>query len=153
MTQKHDWASYQTYINAHERVLRTYAKFMEYPKRYKLDEVNENWFILSCKELIFTTYNGGKIRVDIIKDVEVDVSVPQRKKARTFAYSYSCSRPGGSRLIRYDSPDTEVGPKTPDHHRYHHKHDFTSGKEVITKVADDAWPHVSDFFNEVLTSF
>ncbi len=153
MIRKHDWASYQTYMDAHERVLKTYEKFMEFPKTYTKEVANESWVIFRCQELIFTTYNGSKVQVDLHKDVEIDASVPTRKKARIFAYSYHCGRLGGPNLIRYDSPDIQIGPKTPKHHYYHHKHDFTSGKEVITRVPNDSWPHVSDFFHEVLMTF
>jgi len=152
--RKHDWASLQTYLNAHERVLRTYSKFMDHPVQYKQSRVTENYLILECQS-IFTTYNGTKVRVDIYKDVEIDDSILNRERALTFGYSYNANRPGVGNLLRYDSPDppAEISPSTPAHHRFHHKHDWSSGTEVIVKIPDDEWPHVDQFFQEVLTRF
>jgi len=149
MSRKHDWASYQKYINAHERVLRTYSKFMDQPKLYQKELPSDRWLILECEGIQFNTHNGNKVRVDIHKDAVIDPSIPNRPRARTFTYRFNCSNQMDA-LLRYDGPDLEIGPRTPSHHSFHHKHDFTSGREVITRSEDDEWPHVHEFFNEVL---
>jgi len=77
-----------------------------------------------------------------------------RPRARTIYYEYSCNEPGKDTLIRYCGPDPDYDPKKhPPHNDRHHRHDFTSGKEIITPIESDAWPHVSYFFDEVLKSF
>lgn len=93
MSLKHDWASIQTYLNAHERVLRTYVKYMEHSKGYIQTLVTANYLLLECKGIIFNTYSGNKVRVDITKDVEIDDSVPRRTRALTVGYSYNANMP------------------------------------------------------------
>lgn len=139
MKKKHDWASIQTFLNAHDRVLRTYSRYMDSPKQYKLKWVTPNYLSMECLEIQFTTYKGNTVRVDITKDVEIDDTNPKWKLARTFSYSYNANRPGVGNLIRYDSPDIVIGANTPHHHLYHHRHDWTSGSEKITKVDENAW--------------
>lgn len=150
---KHGWNSLVHYLEIHETILRTYEKYMESPRIYNKNWLNELHLFLSCTRIIVTTYRGSRIRIDIEKDVEVDDSIPGRLRAKTFGYKYSANRPGEPSLIRYCSPHWDANPeKAPDHHRYHHKHDFTRGKEIITKTGND-WPHVGEFFEEVLKNF
>jgi len=153
---KHDWASMQTYINAHDRVLRQYSKFMDHPRQYQHARITPNYLLLKCENILFTTYKGNRVRVDITKDVEIDDSIPKREQARTFGYSYNANRPGLGNLIRYDSPDPAdeiCRAAIPYHHRFHHKHEWTSGVEHILRISDDAWPHVDEFLGEVLSKF
>lgn len=152
-SRKHDWASLQTYLNAHERVLNTYARYMDRPRQYDQTMVTPNYLLLECTGIQFTTYNGNRVRVDITKDVEIDDTNPKRPMVRTVGYSYNANRPGQGNLIRYDSPDppAQLGPGSPPHHFFHHKHDWTSGQEQIIRIGDDDWPHVDEFFHEVLT--
>ena len=152
---KHGWASLETYLNAHDRVLRTYTKFMDQPKQYRYEWANSNYLVLKCHGIDFTTYSGNKVRVDLYKDVDIDDSNPKRLRARTSGYSYNANRPGVGNLIRYDSPDlaVTVAQSTPFHHQFHHKHDWTSGVEQIIRISDDNWPHVHEFLNEVLSTF
>ena len=155
MSLKHDWASLQTYLNAHERVLNTFAKFMIQPRSYKLTQITANYLLLECTDIQFTTYAGNKVRVDITKDVEIDDSNPKRLKALTSGYSYNANKPGVGNLLRYDSPDSpaQLGPKSPAHHYHHHKHEWVDGEEQITHIGDDDWPHVDEFIREVLSDF
>lgn len=153
--RKHDSASLQRYLNAHERVLNTYSRYMDHPKVYRQNFLTPNYLLLECVGIIFTTYNGNKVRADITKDVEIDDSIPGRPRAMTFGYSYNANRPGIGNLIRYDSPDlpAQLGPGSPTHHYFHHKHVWVSGKEQIIRVGDDDWPHVDEFFHEILSTF
>ena len=153
--RKHDWASLQTYLNAHDRVLSHYAKFMDFPRQYLHTRVTPNYLVLKCENMLLTTYNGNKVRVDISKDVEIDDSNPKRERALTFGYSYNANRPGVGNLIRFDSPDppAAITPSTPYHHHFHHKHEWPNGVEQILKIADDEWPHVDEFLHEVLSNF
>ncbi len=89
MTLKHDWASLQTYLNAHERVLNTYSKYMDKPRIYQQTLITANYLLLECTGIAFTTYAGSKVRVDITKDVEIDDSNPKRLRALTVGYSYN----------------------------------------------------------------
>lgn len=151
--KKHDWATRQSYLNAHERVLRTYEKWMDHPHSYKHTQVTAEYLLLQCHGIIFTSYQGNKVRVDITKDVEIDTSNPKRLLARTFGYSYNAVEQRTGNRIRYDSPDSVFTPATPYHHRFHHKHVEQNGKETITRVPNDEWPHVDEFFREVLSAF
>ncbi len=45
------------------------------------------------------------MRIDISKDVEIDITVRNRPKARTYNYSYNANTPKGGSLIRYCGPD------------------------------------------------
>lgn len=153
--KKHDWASLQRYMNAHERVMNTYAKFMDRPRTYEQTLVTPNYLLLECKGILFTTYNGNQVRVDISKDVEIDDAIPKRPQALTVLYSYNANRPDGDNLIRYDSPDppAQITPLTPLHHHFHHKHVWVAGREQILRAGDDAWPHVEEFFQEIMENF
>ena len=151
---RHGWRPLQRYIEVHERVLRIHSMHMDPPKVYREEWINPNYHYLSCEQINFTTFYGNKIRVDIRIDVDVDDSVPNRKKAKTFVYTFSAYQPGGNPLIRYCSPhDEDHLERTAPHHRDHHKHDFTSGKEQITIIDAELRPHVGEFLNEVLTKF
>ena len=152
---KHGWNSLQHYLEIHDKTLRFYQKHMETPRVYKYEKLNEYFHTLTCLKIFVHTYKGTRVRIDIKKDMTVDPSNPKRPRARTFRYSYNANIPGGSDLIRYCSPheDWEQEGSAP-HHKHHHKHDFTKGpKEKITLLGDDEWPHVGEFFEEVLNSF
>ena len=95
------------------------------------------------------TYKGTVVRIDIRKSALIDPDIKTRLRARTYEYSYSANLPKIGELIRYCGPH-DIDTKSPDHHKFHHKHDFTSGEEVITKIDDDEWPHVDEFLREVL---
>lgn len=151
---KHDWNSLKDYIERHERFIHFYQRYMETPRVYKYEWITDQYLNLSCAQIILNTYIGTRVRVDIDKDVEVDDSNPKRPKARTYSYSYSANIPGGKNLIRYCSPHEdweEEGAAL--HHKHHHKHDFTVQPTQILLLAADEWPHVSQFFDEVLSSF
>lgn len=152
---KHDWNSLENYLNVHSKTLRDYAKRME---DGVIRQCSPTWWTpiyleLSCQKIFFITDKGNRVRVDIRKEAEIDDTYA-RPRARTIYYEYSCNEPGKDTLIRYCGPDPDYDPKKhPPHHDRHHRHDFTSGKEIITPIESDAWPHVSDFFDEVLKSF
>ena len=155
MSLKHDWATLQTYLNAHERVLSTYTKFMDAPRTYTQTRVTTNYLLLECMNIQFTIYNGTKVRADITKDVEIDESNPKRLLALTVGYSFNANAPRKGNLVRYDSPDPrgQLGPGSPPHHYHHHKHLWVSGQEQILRIGDDDWPHVDQFFHEILTNY
>ncbi len=44
-------------------------------------------------------------------------------------------------------------PDPAEHQRYHHRHDAAGAAEFVTMLPDDAWPQVSDFLDEVVTTF
>jgi hypothetical protein len=154
---KHDWNSLENYLTIHEKILRFYNKWMDPPRTYRVEKLTQEGsdLILSCHSAFLTTEKGTRIRVDIEKIVEVDDTLPNRKKARTYSYSYSANIPGGDKLIRYCSPheDGEEEGSAP-HHKHHHKHDFTKKPEIkIIVLEADSWPHVGDFLKEVRETF
>lgn len=150
---KHGWNSFENYIGVHEKTLRFYEKYMESVRTYSHSNDTEFDYKLRCEGIFFHTYHGTRIRVDLAKDLEIDPTNPKRRRARVERYTYSANLPGRGPLIRYCSPHDrwELEGSAP-HHRFHHKHDFTSGQEVITKTGDN-WPHVGEFLEEVLKSF
>lgn len=144
---KHGWNSWDGYLAVHEQVLRFYSRYMETPKTYVIETVTDQFYILRCENIVFITYSGTKIRVDIRKRVLI-AERHGRSMARTFGYSYNANRPNpdGRTLIRYDSPHE-------DHNQFHHKHDFTLNPPRIIELGDDNYPHVGDFLKEALESF
>lgn len=153
MKRKHDWNTLENYLNVHERVLHRYSGNMLTVKTYSIRKITDYFRVLRAENINFRTFNGNEIRVDIRKNVEVDPSNKKRPRARTYDYTYSASIPNGEKLIRYCSPHEDVKPGAPDHHQFHHKHIFKDGKEKIQKIADDEWPHVNEFLQEVLDSY
>src|SRR5690606_13426128 len=105
--------------------------------------------------LFLRTHRGTVVRVDIEKEVEIDLTIDTRPRARTHGYSYSAIIPRSGTLIRYCSPhdDSHIEGSAP-HHKFHHKHDFTKGPAgAITLLGDDEWPHVGQLLDEVLGRF
>jgi hypothetical protein len=86
------------------------------PKVYQTDENTSQWVTITCEKILLRTKKGNIIRADITKDVEIDDSVPNRRKARTFTYTYSANIPGGEKLFRYCGPHVDVDlDEAPDH--------------------------------------
>jgi hypothetical protein len=126
---------------------------MNPPKVYEHRWFTPQWLQLTCLPIFLTTYKTTLVRVDIRIDVEVDDSVA-RPQARTFDYTFSANLPGKSTLIRYCSPHPDPETLTaPGHHAHHHRHDFTSGKEVIKLLDAESRPYVGEFLDEVLAHF
>ena len=152
---KHGWNSLTDYISIHEKTIRFYQKFMETPRVYSYQINTEFDHELTCTGIIFHTYSGTRVRVDIEKGLEIDPSNPRRLRARTFDYTYSANIPNGPRLIRYCSPHQDWEEEgTASHHAHHHKHDFTKNpKGDVTLLRQDEWPHVGEFFEEILGRF
>lgn len=128
---------------------------MEEPRIYRYDENNDFFHQLTCLGIFLHTYRGTRVRIDIAKDIEVNPSNPKRPRARTFSYSYEANYPKGAEIWRYCSPHDkgEAEGKAP-HHKFHHKHDFTKDpKGEVILLGDDEWPHVGEFFEEILRSF
>lgn len=151
--KKHDWAPLQHFLDIHYKILRFYHRYMEIPRSYELDWKNPNYLIMRCERIYLTTHKGTRVRVDIVKEILVDDKIPNRQKALTYDYTYSASIPGGENIFRYCSPHHDRdNPNSPDHHKFHHKHDFGSGKENVIEIAVDEHPHVGEFFEEVLAT-
>ncbi len=152
---KHDWNSLQHYLDIHEKTLRQYHRYMETPRNYRYEQVTPSWHVLSCPMIIFHTYKGTRVRADIHKDIEVDLSNPKRLRARTFRYSYNANIPGKAVLIRYCSPHDDWEEEgSASHHAHHHRHDFaTNPKGEVKILGPDNWPHVGEFFEEILNTF
>ena len=152
---KHGWNSLTDYISIHDKTIRFYQKYMETPRVYSYQIDTEFDHKLFCLGIILCTYRGTRVRVDIEKGIEVDPSNPKRPRAQTFDYTYSTNIAGGQRLFRYCAPhdDRDEG-GAPPHHAFHHKHDFTKKtKGEVIVLGDDEWPHVGEFFEEVLGRF
>ena len=146
---KHSWNWLEDYLRVHERVLGNYTSDIETPRSYSYTWLTEQYLILSVTFHLKTS-KGQRVRIDISKDVEVEALPGGKRHARTEAYSYNASI-GSGNLIRYDSPHDQ-NENTPDHHKFHHNHDFTKTPPTIARVHDD-WPHVNEFLDEVLQRF
>ena len=146
MSQKHDWNSWENYLAVHEKTLNNYIKkyYVSGPQVYFVNKLTDQNIELTIRNLILRSQNGNEIEFKIEKTVELDIGY-KRPRARTFDYSYHALRPRplGLNLIRYCSPH--------DHRPFHHKHVYDDeGKLETVEVPDGAWPHVSEFFDEVL---
>jgi hypothetical protein len=150
---RHGWRPLQNYLDVHDRVIRSYHRYMSPPKVYESKMYTPQWLVLTCFPVFLTTHQNTLVRVDIRIDVEVDESTA-RPQARTFDYTFSANLPGKGTLIRYCSPHPEAGTSAaPGHHAHHHRHDFTNDKEVITLLTEETRPFVGEFLTEVMGSF
>lgn len=135
-------------MEIHENVLREYTeKHSDEPRIYNTKYSEDSIFILLlCTGIKFKTYSGLWLRCDVSKTAKKDMA----SRAKTVRYSYTVSS-NTSCIFRYDSPDPDKTEfDSENHHTYHHKHDYRTGEELITKIPDDTWPHVNEFFDEVL---
>jgi hypothetical protein len=88
------------------------------------------------------------ILIDVKKIVEINPT-SRRLTAKTYEYHYHARfKENGLGIIRYCSPHS-------NHNKFHHKHIYDSfGKIKQTiRVAQDSWPHVSEFFDEVINGY
>ncbi|MBI3294136.1 MAG: hypothetical protein HYZ71_05335 [Deltaproteobacteria bacterium] len=152
---KHDWNWLEDYLSVHEAVIGRFQQYMITSNSYSHKWFNSEYLELSIS-FTLRTHQGALVNVSIMKDVEVKSLVPSkgkktgRRRARTEAYTYVAYRSGQGCLLRYCSPHDRLFDKSSDHHEFHHKHDFTSGQEIITRTGDN-WPHVDDFLSEVMS--
>jgi hypothetical protein len=149
---KHGPNTPYNYFSIHEDTLLRYTTDYSPEERfYELDYNEAGTRVkLHCRNIILTTHAGNQVRCDIVKVAEKNNNT---QKIKTIKYSYSVSRfkEKSSELFRYCSSDEDKLIYDPNnHHTYHHKHDFLSGNEIIVKIEDDEYPHVSEFFDEVL---
>lgn len=146
---KHDWNSLENYLHIHEKVLEEAIdkSFVRGPTEYTVRKLTDQNWELSLVGLVLRSERGTEIEFKIEKSIEIDIDYA-RRRARTYDYSYHAflPKPVGLNLVRYCSPH--------EHRPYHHKHLYNEdGSYQIAIVANEAWPHVSDFFEEVLRSF
>ena len=146
MKKKHDWNTWENYLRVHESVLKTYqANFLTQFPKYSIDEITDQYYQLKIDKLELITSKGTVILVNIEKDVEVQPGA-KKKIARTVGYSYQAWIKGGNNLIRYCSPHET-------HNKFHHKHDYVNQPNKLIPIAHDQWPHVNEFFDELIHNF
>jgi hypothetical protein len=146
---KHGSNSIKNYLEIHATFLGDYTdRYSDEPRIYEDSYSEDGIFIyLLCTQIKFKTYGGVWLRCDISKTAKKDTL---SGKIKTVRYSYTVSS-NKSCIFRYDSPDPDKTEfDSENHHTYHHKHDYRTGEELITKIPDDTWPHVNEFFDEVL---
>jgi len=152
--KKHGWNSLQNYLEVHYKVLRFYSSNLVVPQDYIYNQHTPYFHSLQAIGLQFRTYKRSLVRIDIRKFIEVSPDHTSGQPwARTFSYSFNANIPRIGNLIRYDSPHDDTDSTPIDHHRFHHKHDFTKTPPEVIRIPDDKWPHVGEFFHEVLSSF
>jgi hypothetical protein len=144
---KHDWNSWEKYLAIHDRVLTQYIRSYSGtgPERYSVRKITDQHYELSLKNLILQNSENKSIEFKIEKTVEIDITFA-RPRARIFAYSYHAltPKPNARNLIRYCSPH--------DHRPTHHKHIYQlDGSYNVIEVSRTGFPHVSEFFDEVLS--
>ena len=146
---KHGFNTWENYLRVHEKVLKQYSVFFVNPLVvYELNMSTENYYTLILERVELKTNEGKNIFVKIEKDIDVQAGVT-RKIARTYRYSYNSWKKtdrNNANFIRYCSPHL-------DHNQFHHKHDFTVTPPTITKIRNDDWPHVSEFFDELISIY
>lgn len=159
MAGRHDWNTRENYFDIHYRVLRFAEKHMVAPVRYIHQVYTDRHEAILAPKIVFLTWGRRTtVHVSIKKDILIRRRPGFKPEARTYSYRYHANLPDGRELIRYCSPDdpnSVLNPK--DHHTFHHKHVFDSNgvqiKVINIEGNGDEWPHVSDFLNEVLSSF
>ena len=114
--------------------------------------LDDHVFVVEDKLQLEASPEGGRIsgEVSCYDNIILDVmkhftlrTVRGRKQARTTGYSYHARRRHGEDILRYDSAH-----RYPAHPTPHHKHDFSSGSEIITHVGED-WPHLGEVLDEL----
>lgn len=146
MKKKHDWNTWENYLRVHESVLKKYQHhFVSQNPKYSISELTDQYYQLKLDKLELKTLKGTVITINIEKDVEVQ---PGGTKivARTVGYTYQAWIKGGNNLIRYCSPHET-------HNKYHHKHEYLKDPINPVPVGDDEWPHVNEFFDELIDNF
>jgi len=144
---KHDWNTFENYIRVHEKVLRDYSNyFFTQNPTYKEERVTDNYYTLELDRLGLITNKGTRVYIKVEKDIHVKAGA-RKPIAKLYEYSYHAWDSVSKRnLLRYCSPHE-------DHNRFHHRHDYSENPMITTQVADDEWPHVSEFFDELINSF
>ncbi len=146
MSNKHGWNTWENYLRVHESVLRKYqANFISPAPKYSVIKFTEYYYQLTLKNLELKTRKGTVVCINIEKDVEVRPG-GTKQVARTEGYSYQAWLKGGRNLVRYDSPHV-------NHNKFHHKHDYLYLPKDVLPVKNDEWPHVSEFFDEIINNF
>lgn len=131
---------------------------MQSPVQYSHEVVTDNFEMLIARKIVFTTWQGTTVHVNLKKDVTIRANKMGRLEAKTYSYRYHANLPNGVALVRYCSPDDPKVIQNPnDHHTFHHKHVFDhlgAQTQVLNMInAEGGWPHVGDFLNEVLSTF
>lgn len=147
--RKHDWNSWNNYLSVHEKTLSKYirAHYVSGPQEYIVEKITDQNYGLLIHGLVLRANSGAEIQIKIEKTVELDTEYV-RPRARTFAYSYHAltPKPNARNLLRYCSPH--------DHRPHHHKHVYNlDGTYNVVEVVERNWPHVSEFLDEVLTTY
>lgn len=146
MKKKHGWNTWENYFRIHEKVLKTYqAHFPNHIPKYAVQIITEHYYVMRIEKLELITTKGTSIQINIEKEVEVQPG-GRKPVARTEGYSYQAWIKGGNNLVRYCSPHK-------NHNQFHHKHDFTKNPAAIIQMEIDTWPHVSEFFDELINNF
>lgn len=148
-SDKHGWNSLENYLAVHESTLDRYISkhYVRGPSKYTVVKLTDQNIQIRLKNLILRTHSASEIEFKIEKTVELDIDYA-RPRARTFDHSYHAFRPKplSRNLIRYCSPH--------DHRPFHHKHLYKDDGSVdVIKIPEGVWPHVSEFFDEVLNAF
>ena len=144
--KKHDWNTWENYLRVHENVLKKYqANFPNHTPKYAVVRVTDQYYIMKIEKLELVTNKGTSVQVNIEKDVEVQPGV-RKPVARTVGYSYQAWIKVGNSLIRYCSPHES-------HNQFHHKHDLTQTPAALIRIGNDDWPHVNEFFDELINNY
>lgn len=143
---KHGWNTLGNYLHIHRKVLAQYQGGHPNPKTYTERKLTESYFTLDVDNVQIISNKGLILKVKIEKDVEIN-STGKRPTARTVGYSYHACTQFGVNLIRYCSPH-------PRHNQFHHKHVYIDGtsSKLLKLVIEDV-PHVSEFFDELISNF
>jgi hypothetical protein len=156
---KHGWNSRENYFDIHFKVLRFFEPYMTPPVQYKHEVVTDAYEIREATKIVFTTWTRNTVvHASLRKDIMIRRTPGTKPEAKAYSYRYHANLPDGRALLRYCSPDDpnlKVDPK--NHHTFHHKHIFdhlgTEVKVVDVQNRSEEWPHVSDFLNELLSTF
>jgi len=146
MKRKHGWNTWENHLKVHESVLKRYQDFfVTQNPRYQISKPTTHFYQMKLDHLQIKTFKANIVFVYISKDIEIQDGA-RKKISRTDAYTFQAWTKNAGSLIRYCSPHQT-------HNKFHHKHDYTTKPETLIKIGDDQWPHVSEFFDEIIQNF
>jgi len=146
MKKKHGWNTWENYLRVHESVLKRYQSHFVTPSpKYSVIRFTDQYYQIRIDKLELISAKGTYISINIEKDIEVQAG-GSKDVARTVGYSYQSWLKGGGNLIRYCSPHES-------HNKFHHKHDYMKDPINPIPVVNDEWPHVNEFFDELIDNY
>ncbi|MBL7666056.1 MAG: hypothetical protein JNM93_13050 [Bacteriovoracaceae bacterium] len=147
--KKHGANHLSNYLDIHRKVLAVYQEGQETPRFYEEKFITQEYLQLTVDNVKIQTKRGNWIKIKIHKDIEVE-RIGKKPVAKVHGYTYHAryaDEKMGGNILRYCSEH--------QHRPYHHKHIYKKdGKDFETiEIANDEFPHVNEFFDELIENY